>query len=64
MNWVQQWVRRMHRANDVKLLWPTYRASTSNRLEAEEAFRIHMVSDPAYSDLDDFEKLRFLKELP
>lgn len=64
MKWLQKRVRQWQRTADVKTIWPECKASTKTRREAEIAFRVHMDMDPAYNDLDDFEKLDFLRELP
>lgn len=59
-----KWWRRRQRTLDIELLWPSCKQQTKTRLDAEAVFRVHMEMDPAYGDLDECDKLKFLKELP
>jgi hypothetical protein len=51
------------RCVDIAVLWPAI-SSEPDRQLAEMAFRVHMEMDPAYDDLDEAQKQKFLEELP
>ena len=55
--------RSHQRWTDVTILWPVVKGEC-DRQKAETVFRVHMELDPAYCDMDQDERDRFVRELP
>ena len=64
IRWIVARWRRHQRWTDVSILWPSCIEGAVDRAHAEMAFRLHMELDPAYSDMDEAERERFVRELP
>lgn len=60
---IQGWLNRLQRVKDRAVLWPKLQSNCDNVAEARLLFQLHMAEHPAYADLDDAQRQRFVDNL-
>jgi hypothetical protein len=61
--WWRRLRNRLQRDADLAVLWPELQGVLDTREEALWAFRQHMETDPAYSDLSTREKREYIEQM-
>lgn len=60
---IRGWWNCLQRLKDRAVLWPKLESNCDSVAEARLLFQLHMAEHPAYADLDDSARQRFVDNL-
>ena len=58
------WWRARQRKIDIETIWPELVDQARDEWHAKQGMAMHIAMDPAWADLNQDEKIKFLRQLP